>query len=360
MPDKIKLGYLGIGFRRHSTGYLSKDIITHHDPALFETHYFHYEGGADDLTRDYFMRGGIYHNHHGDPAKTIAQAIREAGIQILVYLDAATRPGGIEIMCRQPAPIQISWLGGDHPGIPEIPYLFADRHLLPDPYGPTPLYLSSYCAVGSLDASADFDMVEFQSAMGVGDTAQLLWTAGPGFKRSDEIIEAHCRILQETSQTFLIVKGIADMDLLIQRYRRFSDPKEVSHRLRFLPIAASEEIHRRQMSVADVFLDTYPYNASTHAVEALALGIPVVTWPTTNYFGRQAFSLVSSCGLQDDLVATDLEDYVEIAVNICEDPDLYERVRRKILGSHYTSPLFQPNLIRKEMEGHYLNLIKEF
>ena len=357
----IKVGFLGIGLKRHSTGYLSRDIIAHMDPEIFDTHYYLYENVPDDVSVSYFGAGKnpSFHVCAGDPPRVIADQIKADGIHILVYLDAATRPSGVEVCSYQPAPIQISWLGGDSPGIPEIGYLFAERHLIPDPsaYREEILYLPSYCAIESLDASGSFDMQAYQKEINIGDSAQVLWSAAPGFKRSDATIEAHCRILQSTSNSYLVVKGVSELDTLVSRYRKYSDPMMVTHRIRFLAMSASEEVHRSQMAVADLFLDSWPYSASTHAVEALALGIPVLTIPSNHYYGRQASSLLTVSGLED-LIAKDPQDYVEKAVELMEDRWAYEQVWRRVKAANWTSPAFQPRWIRREMESHFIRLAK--
>jgi protein O-GlcNAc transferase len=125
-------------------------------------------------------------------------------------------------------------------------------------------------------------------------------------------------------------------------------------RLIFAPIIPVAE-HLARLRLADLFLDTLPYNAHTTASDALWAGLPLVTCRGTAFAGRVAASLLGVMGMPE-LVTENPEDYERLALKLAWDPALLKSLRDKISQNRASSPLFDTALYRRHIEEAYKSM----
>jgi len=115
------------------------------------------------------------------------------------------------------------------------------------------------------------------------------------------------------------------------------------------------ENHLARHVLADLFLDTLPYNAHTTASDALWMGLPLVTCQGQAFAGRVAASLLHAVGLPE-LVTHSLEEYEALALKLAADGSLLQSVRQKLAGNRGTHPLFDTNRFRRHIEAAYTTM----
>jgi protein O-GlcNAc transferase len=117
------------------------------------------------------------------------------------------------------------------------------------------------------------------------------------------------------------------------------------------------ESHLARHRLADLFLDTLPYNAHTSTSDALWTGLPVLTCLGTTFAGRVAGSLVKAVGLSD-LVATSIADYEALALKIARDPALLASIKARLAESRLTEPLFDTARSARDIESAFTMMVE--
>jgi protein O-GlcNAc transferase len=123
------------------------------------------------------------------------------------------------------------------------------------------------------------------------------------------------------------------------------------NRLAFAPPLDLPE-HLARIALADLFLDTLPYNAHTTASDALWMGVPVITCVGTTFAGRVAASLLHAVGLPQLATAT-LDDYEALARTLATEPESLQGIRSQLRGLRATSALFDTDRFRRGLEAAY-------
>jgi len=125
-----------------------------------------------------------------------------------------------------------------------------------------------------------------------------------------------------------------------------------SERIVFAPFAPSAEDHLARLRLADLFLDTLPYNSHTSACDALWSGVPVVTCPGSSFAGRVAASVLLAIGLPE-LVASSLDEYENIAAEFAREPTFLAAIEEKIAKHREVCPLFDTMRFTRNLEAAY-------
>ena len=113
-----------------------------------------------------------------------------------------------------------------------------------------------------------------------------------------------------------------------------------------------ETIHRANLTIADVVLDTYPYNGATTTLETLWMGIPIVTRVGEQFAARNSYSMMINAGITEGIAWTD-EEYIEWGVRLGKNEALRQQIYWKLRQSRYTSPLWNGEQFAREMENAY-------
>jgi len=355
----LKIGYLSHCFCSHSVGWLARGVFRYHDRERFElyAYFISYKEINDPLQDWYFQqvehayKGGIYGNE-------IAEKIYTDDIDILIDLDSLTLDVTCEIMALKPAPVQATWLGWDASGIPGIDYFIADPYVLPDfaqeYYSETIWRLPhTYIAVDGFEVGIPTLRREH---LDIPSDAVVYLSGQIGYKRHPNMVRLQMKILKEVPNSYFLVKGLADQEVIEQFFIQIAEEEGVNgDRLRFLPQVDSEAIHRANLGIADVVLDTYPYNGATTTLETLWMGIPLVTRVGQQFAARNSYTMMMNAGVTEGIAWTD-EEYVEWGVRLGKDEALRQQVSWKLRQSRQTSPLWNAEQFTREMEQAYMQM----
>ncbi len=359
--EKLKIGFISAHFRRHSVGWCSADIIS--ELSQITPHIYLYQTdqiNADDIT-DKFQQisAKFYQSSQVNTEKQLIQIIKqieEDKLDILIDLDSLTIPRHADILHCQPAPVCMSWLGFDAPFISDKNYFLSDRHC--HPAGVEQYYREkllrmpdSFVAVSGF-VSEPVARESKRQEMGIDSNQVVYLCAAPATKLNPELALNQIKILKQVPQSILLYKGIGDLQVIQSVYQAACAAENVSfNRVNFLPRNRTEEAHRTIYQIADVLLDSYPYNGGTHNLEALWFQLPVVTRFGKQFLSRMGYSCLKTLGISAGLAAS-WEEYVAWGIKFGLDAGLRNGIReqlKKAQTPEYLSPLWNPQKFAQDM-----------
>ncbi len=352
----LKIGYLSYCFRRHSVGWLARWLLYHHNRDRYQIHLYIAMGKqyTDPLQEWYIHQADMAHRC-GMHGYEIADQIAADEVDILVDLDSVTLDVTYEVLALKPAPVQVSWLGWDGSGLPTVDYLIADPYVLPEDaqahYREELWRLpQTYLAVDGFETSVPTLRRE---DLGIAADAVIYLSSQSGVKRYPETVQLQLQILHAVPNSYLLIKGWSDQTKVAQFFTEFASNMGIDReRLRFLPMVGAEEVHRANLAIADIVLDTYPYNGATTTLETLWMGIPLVTRVGQQFTARNSYTMLMNVGVTEG-IAWDAEEYVQWGIRFGTEPDLRQQVAWKLRQSRHTAPLWNGCQFTREMESAY-------
>ncbi|WP_293125187.1 tetratricopeptide repeat protein [Microcoleus sp. bin38.metabat.b11b12b14.051] len=366
----LKIGFLSKHFRRHSVGWCSEALIR--ELSRITPHVHLYVTGKlnrDEVTQRFEEMAGKFYwpkkypNGFADGGEILAEVV-EDDLDVLIDLDSMTVPTNVEVLYQYPAGICVSWLGFDAPYISENHYFLCDEHTHPP--GVEKNYLeqlvrlpSCSVAIGELQ-SIPVNREGIRNALGIGLNQMTYLCVAPGRKTNPEMVQAQVRILKQVPDSLLIRKGQGDPDIIHSTYREECAIQGVDfERIKFIGQTRSEEEHRAIYYVADVLLDSYPYNGGTHNLEALWANLPVVTRSGDQYLSRMGYAFLKSANL-DMGAAWSWEEYTEWGVKFGRDAGLRNAVKQHLIKSkqpEHLAPLWNPKQLAQDMYEVFQKLL---
>ena len=356
----LKIGYIAHTLKDHSVGWLSRWLFQYYDRESFQTNLYLIYQNLEDHQWFREQVDSVY--NFGCEPQAIATKIKEDQIDILVDLDSLTLDITCQIMALKPAPVQVTWLGWDASGIPAIDYFIADPYVLPenaqDYYRETIWRLPhTYVAVDGFEVGVP---TLRRDQLKIPVNAVVYFSSQTGLKRHPDTIRLQMQILKQVSNSYFLVKGVADETTIQQLFTQIAESEGVDpSRLRFLPIDPNERVHRANLGIADVVLDTYPYNGATTTLETLWMGVPLVTRVGQQFSARNSYTFMMNVGVTEGIAWTD-EEYVEWGVRLGKDPALRQQISWRLRQSRQTSPLWNAKQFTREMENAYKQMWQRY
>jgi predicted O-linked N-acetylglucosamine transferase (SPINDLY family) len=331
--DRVRIGYLSSDFCRHAMSYLITELFERHDRTRFEI--FGYCSSAEDGS-DLRRRVIAAFDHHRvirDQSDADAAAlIARDEIDILIDLNGITDGTRLQILRWRPAPVQATYLGfiGSVP-LPELDVLLCDRFVIPadraSSYSPRPLPIGPVYQAN--DTKRLIGPTLSREEAGLPSGRFVLCCFSNHYKITAEMFAAWMSILREapTAILWLSTDNPWSQRNLLDAASRAGIAAD---RFVFAPRTAPETYMRR-LALADLFLDTFPYNAGTVASDAIRMGLPLLTLCGSAFAARMAGSLLTAIGAQDG-IAVSLADYIARAVRFATDGEAYARFRTLFSG----------------------------
>lgn len=264
------------------------------------------------------------------------------------------------IFARRPAPVQVGYLGyAGTTGTDFIDYLIADRIIVPDSqrayYSEKIVYLPDSYQVND-GARAISERPFSRAELRLPENGFVFCCFNNGFKIVADMFDSWARILQRTPGSVLWLRE--DNPSAIANLKKQAQARGIgADRLIFAERVASPGDHLARHRLADLFLDTLPYNAQTTASDALWAGLPVLTQIGETLTGRVAASLLNALGLAELIVQT-REDYQNAAIELATHPTRLALIRQKLARNRLTSPLFDTRLFTRHIEDAYTAMRK--
>jgi predicted O-linked N-acetylglucosamine transferase (SPINDLY family) len=289
----------------------------------------------------------------------VARGLRDYEIDIAVDLQGHTKDARPNILSYRPAPIQVNYLG--YPGTmgaDYIDYILADEFVIPVEhqvyYTEKVVYLPDTYQPNDSKRSIPVH-TPTRTEAGLPQHAFVFCCFNSNHKITPRVFDAWIRILKQVEGSVLwLLEG---NETTISNLRTEAADWGVSpERLIFakrLPLPEHLARHR----LADLFLDTLPYNAHTTASDALWVGVPVVTCVGGTFPGRVAASLLDAIGLPE-LTTTTPEAYEALAIDLAMRPEKLAAVRGKLAANRLTTPLFDTKLTTRHLEAAYSAMVE--
>jgi len=357
---KIRVGYVSADFREHAVANLVAGVFECHERSRFEL--FGISIGPNDnseIRRRLERAFDVFIDAEALGSDEIAKRAREEEIDILVDLNGFTNFARTEIFSCRPAPIQVNYLG--YPGTmgaSYIDYIIADPTLIPasrqSGYQEKVAYLP-HSYLPHDDVSRQISDRSFgRDDFGLPESGFVFCCFNNAYKLNPHVFASHMKLLQavEGSVLWLSQNNAAAMNNL----RREAAAAGVNpDRLIFAGRLPSAAEHLARHRLADLFLDTLPYNAHTTASDALLSGLPVLTQIGETFAGRVAASLLTAVGLPELIVQTQ-EQFESVAIELATKPQLLAAIKDKLSENRLTKPLFDTKLYARHIESAYATM----
>jgi predicted O-linked N-acetylglucosamine transferase (SPINDLY family) len=348
---KIHVAYLSCDFHEHATSHLLIELFEAHDHDRFET--FAYSYGPDD-GKGMRPRLEAAFDHFADIEALsnidAARLIHADRIDILIDLKGFTRDTRTAILLLGPAPVQVNFLG--YPGTLGsniCDYIITDSFLTPlasaKDYSENLAYLPhSYQPHGR---KAQIGDAPTRAEAGLPEDSFVFCCFNQAYKITPQIFDIWCRLLLEVpgSVLWLLHNDKAEGNLKNEALWRGI----TADRLIFASHLPQIE-HLGRLQLADLVLDTLPYNAHTTASDALWAGVPLVTCAGDTFPSRVAGSLLHAIGL-GELIADDLDGYFELALELASNRVQFAAIKAKLAKNRLTTPLFDIETYTRDLEG---------
>jgi len=356
--DRIRVAYLSADFHQHVTAALTVEMFERHDRGRFEITAVSFgpDDGSDMRAR--LMKAfDRFHDARDESDHDIAALLRSWEIDIAVDLGGHTSGARPWVLAHRPCPTQAKYMG--YPGTSGsdfIDYIIADRIVAPPGQGrffsekitalPDTLWVT--------DTTAEVLAPPSRKDAGLPEDGFVFCCFNHNWKITAPIFDVWMRLLGQVNGSVLwLLQGNAAIreNLRREAAARGIDPVRLIFADRTTP-----QFHMARQQLADLFLDTLPYNAHTTASDALWAGLPLITTPGHSFPARVAASILQAAGLQE-LIAPDLASYEAQALTLATDHARLETIRDKVAKAR-TAPLFDTGRFARNLEAAYLAMLE--
>ncbi len=352
--DKIRIGYISADFCQHPVSQLAVEMIEKHDREKFSV-YGYSIGVEDDSALGKRIRNAFDQTTNLQPLAhhRAAQVIYDDEIDILIDLTGHTKNSRLQILSLRPAPIQIGYLGFPGTwGAEFIDYTIADRFVMNSElreYFDEHVVLMPHCyQVNPQWQRAECDRPSRKDE-GLPETGVIYCCFNNSNKVTPEVFNRWMEILRRVPDSILWFRDYNSMqkeNLAKEAHRLGIDPD----RLIFAKRTQSLEQHYARLSLADLFLDTWPFNAHTTASDAIRAGVPLLTLAGSTFASRVAGSLMATMELTE-MITESAEDYVELACALAADSHRLEEIKDRLKANLITTPLFDSEQFTENFES---------
>jgi len=349
---RLRIGYVSPDFRNHAVAHFLLPLLSNHDHSQVEIFCYAEVVRPDEMTERLRTCADTWRVTVGLSDEQMAEMIRQDGIDILVDLALHSNNNRLLVFAHKPAPVQVTWLG--YPGttgMTAIDYRLTDPYL--DPPG-----ADYFCYTEeSVHLPHTFWCYDPLSNMPMAETLPALkngfvtFGCTNGFyKVNDSMLKLWAKILNALpkSQLMLFAPRGKTWDRVYAMFREEGIDASRLH----LTDRLQKEKYMQVHNWIDICLDTWPCCGGTTTLDALWMGVPMITLLGKTIAGRSGFSILSNIGLQE-LVAHTPEEYLEIAVKLAKDLPRLQTLRANLRERMRTSPLMDGKRFASDMEQTY-------
>jgi predicted O-linked N-acetylglucosamine transferase (SPINDLY family) len=358
---RIRLGLVSFDFREHPVSQLLLPVLEQLDRRRFEL--LLYSSGPDDgsaLRQRAVRTADRFVELHGLSDAQAAQRIRADGVDLLVDLMGHTRGARAGIFARKPAPLQAAYLGfPGSTGMPSMDYIVGDPLVTPiesaahysEKLAQLPLTMQPNGAERPLPQAMT------RAEAGLPEGAFVMCAFNHTYKIGPQTFGIWCSLLRELPHAVLWLRE-TNPQFHANVQQAAIDRGVAPERIVFAPMVSYAD-HFSRLALADIFVDTWPYNAHTTASDALWAGVPVVTHHGDTYASRVAASVLNAVGLAELAFAT-VDDYRCAILALALEPALLATYRQHLVSRRQALPLFDAPRYTRELETLFDRMVRRW
>jgi len=357
--DRIRLAYVSADFNLSAVATLAAGVFEHHDRKRFETIAVSFGSDVKTEMRDR-LKGAFEHFEETRALSDagIAALLRRNEVDIAVDLMGFTGECRSGIFALRAAPVQVNYLGFPGTmGADYIDYIVADRHVIPQ--GDTKCYAEKVVTLDGSYLPSDgtrpiATRTPSRAEAGLPERGFVFASFNNAYKFTPSMFDIWMRLLSSVEGSVLWLPR--HHPAAVRNLMREAEARGVAAaRLVFAPPVAGSAEHLARLRLADLFLDTLPYNAHSTANDALWAGLPILTCAGHSFAGRVAASLLQAIGLPE-LIADSLSGYEALALKLARDKSALASVRARLAKNRETSPLFDTARTTRNLEAAFTSM----
>jgi len=355
---RLRIGYVSPDFKEHCQSFFTLPLLSHHDRGRFEIFCYSSVPSPDATTNRLRAQADVWRDVAHLSDERLAAVIREDRIDILVDLTMHMAGGRPLLFARRPSPMQVAYLA--YPGttgVTAIQYRFTDSYLEPAgaaPFGPEERVAlpDAFWCYDPLTSGPEISPLPAASA-GHITFGCLNNTA----KVNQQTLELWAKVLFAVPESRLILlmsAGSARANIV----SFFERQGITTNRIEFVDHLPRDK-YLEQYQRFDIALDTIPYNGHTTTLDALWMGVPVVSLVGQTVVGRGGLSILSNVGLPN-LVAQSQEQFVEICKRLGADFPTLQALRGELRSRLQQSPLMDAQRFTRHIESAYRRMFQKW
>ena len=365
--NKIKIGYFSAEFHQHAVLFLMMDVFKNHDKSNFEILAFSHgplnkeKDPWRKMVKPYF--DGFYEIKDKSTEEAV-KLCRKQKLDIAINLTGLTENHRMDIFMERIAPIQVNYLG--YPGTLGsncIDYILADKTIIPNNlkkyYTEKVLYLpncyqpnTNELFISKKENIKESIKVNFK----LPEDNLIFCSFNSNHKINPFIFNTWMNILKKVKKSILWI--YANNEIARQNLKLEAKKRGIDHKRIIFAEKVSINDHLKRMKLADIFLDTFPYNAHTSASDSIRMGLPVITLQGKSFASRVASSILTSINMPE-LITTKIDDYENLAIKLGNDKSYLNEIKNKIKTNINKNPLFNSIKFTKDLENIFKKLLNK-
>lgn len=356
--ESLRIGYYSPDFREHSVAYFIEPVIEYHNKEKFKTYAYYPSKKEDAVTTRLKQRFDTWRDVSNRSADEIAEVIKADEIDIMVDLVGHTANNSLLSFSKQPAPVQITYLGYPNTtGLKAIQYRLTDN--IADPEGQGEYYSEELCRLPGcfLTYKPDHYSPDVSEPPVIKNAYITFGSFNNLAKINDSVIEAWCEVLNKLANSRLLIKNPSLTDLTtratyLEKFRQFGIEEK---RINLIGHTPTRYEHLSLYAGVDIALDTFPYNGTTTTCEALWMGVPVICLCGDHHAARVGASLLAAVN-RSEWIAYSEDEYIEKAVKLAENAETLKSNRLKQRDDIRNSLLLDNRAFVASLESEYLRI----
>ncbi len=353
---RLRIGYFSADFRNHAVSVVIAELLERHDRARVEAFaYSLAEGDGSPLRNRVIAAVEHFVDMAAMSVHETAERIRSDGIDILIDLTGWMSQGRVESLVLRCAPIQAGWLGYPgtlgHPNITD--YIIGDPVVTP--LSDQPFYAEEIAQLPHsympVDTTRELRPAPTRTSQGLPENSFVICSFNNSYKFNPPLFDLWCRTLALMPDAVLWLPRHNDTVAENLRREFVSRGLEADRLILASRINSSEE-HLARLQLADLALDTFPYNSHSTGVDVLWAGVPLVAKRGDTFAGRVGASLLCAAGLPE-LIANDDDQYAAIVLDLYRDRCRLAEIKKRLIEARTTAPLFDMRRMARDLEDLY-------
>ena len=351
-PERLRVGLVSGDLWKHPVGFFLEGLLSHIDQQRIELFAYPTQHKEDDLSARIRPCFSAWKTLTGKSDEVAARLIQDDGIHVLIDLSGHTAHNRLPMFAWKPAPIQVAWLGYmSTTGVAEMDYVLGDPHAIPAEFDNQFTEAVWRMPESYICLTVPSSPVEVAPLPALSAGYVTFGSFNNLTKLSDATVAVWARILKSVPNAKLLLKTgqLKDSAVCEQTRQRFVECGIEQERLQLSGTQHAAAEHLAMYNKVDIALDTFPYPGVTTSVEALWMGVPVLSLRGDRFMSCTAGSIALNAGLPD-WVAADEDDYVAKAVAYAANLVRLGMLRASLRQQVLVSPLFDAKRFARHFE----------